>query len=309
MKSNSPIFIVGPPRSGTTVMRFCLTQHSNLFIWGETNFFSRLYGNRNILRNLNNDLQVSKLVDRLFESGDPTIRDYVYLKDVFKKRIIKEATKYSDVLNIILGEISQREGKKRWGEKTPTHAFYLKHIFQLFPQARVIGMHRDAKAVVASYLKRPDLPDDSRQILIQYEHTLRAYQKYNGYILLVDYASFTKEPRKILKQICSYIEEPFEERMLNPGIYTSSYDDYKGTKIQKSQAGIVKTNEEKWKEVLDEPTKKLIEYVTEKKGNLSLKDRTLYKLKSIVYKLRWLKNFYGYESIYHDIVKLRMKTS
>lgn len=44
----SPVFIVGAPRSGTTLLRVTLNRHSQLAVCGETHYFQRVYARRNV---------------------------------------------------------------------------------------------------------------------------------------------------------------------------------------------------------------------------------------------------------------------
>ena len=44
-----------------------------------------------------------------------------------------------------------RAGKPRWGEKTPRHVYRIPDILARYPEARVIAMIRDPRAIAASY--------------------------------------------------------------------------------------------------------------------------------------------------------------
>jgi len=46
---------------------------------------------------------------------------------------------------------AQQKHADRWGEKTPRHIYCLPEIFSAFPQAQVICMVRDPRAVISSY--------------------------------------------------------------------------------------------------------------------------------------------------------------
>jgi hypothetical protein len=43
------------------------------------------------------------------------------------------------------------QGKSQWGEKTPRHVFRIAELFSVFPEARIICLVRDPRAVAASY--------------------------------------------------------------------------------------------------------------------------------------------------------------
>src|ERR1700722_144714 len=44
--ARTPVFIVGAPRSGTTLLRVTLNRHSQLAVCGETDYFRRVYARR-----------------------------------------------------------------------------------------------------------------------------------------------------------------------------------------------------------------------------------------------------------------------
>ena len=46
MSSTAPVFIVGTPRSGTTLLARILGRHPSLFMHGETHFFPDIYARR-----------------------------------------------------------------------------------------------------------------------------------------------------------------------------------------------------------------------------------------------------------------------
>jgi len=54
MADKPPIFIVGSPRSGTTLLRHVLDRHPSLSVCGETRFFSEVYKRRWLFGDLAN---------------------------------------------------------------------------------------------------------------------------------------------------------------------------------------------------------------------------------------------------------------
>ena len=47
--------------------------------------------------------------------------------------------------------------KERWGDKTPGHEIYLDRIFDIYPEAKILFMIRDPRAVSASLKKYPGI--------------------------------------------------------------------------------------------------------------------------------------------------------
>ena len=62
-----PIFIVGTPRSGTTLAAKILGHHSNVFMPGETHFFDDIFSNSTEFGSLKYSDSINKVSVRLFD--------------------------------------------------------------------------------------------------------------------------------------------------------------------------------------------------------------------------------------------------
>jgi hypothetical protein len=225
MTSNAPIFIVGPPRSGTHLVRFCLSKHSNIFISPETSFFIRAYGNRRLDRDLFRKDQTARLVDELIDqSGDPTMADYDSVRNALKNATSGSAD-YAAFVDAFFGTMAKHAGKKRWGEKTPLHALYLPQILSVFPDARIIIVMREAKNTLASTLKSGHVRAGFYNALAVYLRCLREQRRMqrSPNVVSLDYESFVANPKNHLQRICTFLGEPYEPAMLQPGMLDSSY--------------------------------------------------------------------------------------
>ncbi len=150
----SPIFIIGMPRSGTSLMSSMLSAHPNISIpYSETKFISHWthrYPNLNL--DLKQDLDI-------FWSKYSKSKSFSYL-DIDKNKIQsfifnKNSSSYQDILACMLQEYAIKMGKKRWGDKDPEAQKYIKKILRWFPNSRIIWMLRDPRSVIASTLATP----------------------------------------------------------------------------------------------------------------------------------------------------------
>jgi hypothetical protein len=152
------IFVVGASRSGTNLVRALLNAHSTLWISGETHYFDdlrpRLPGNgTEPLAGDDRDRcerYFLALSHRAFgQAGDPG-----------------ESRFDRDELRTLAGELggsgdayfealcrlrAAHHGRERWGEKTPRHVYRIDELLTAFPEAKVVCLVRDPRAVVASY--------------------------------------------------------------------------------------------------------------------------------------------------------------
>ena len=214
MKEDSPIFIVGMPRSGTTLMQAALASHPRIAIGPETHFlnywvarhgsaelrneldFERFWSafvNGRQFRNM--ELDAGTLRERLLASGIPT---------------------FKTVFSTLLREHARRFDKPRWGEKTPAHHRHMKELLEWYPNARIIYMLRDPRAVVASLLDAPWStagPEfhaarwrDSTRALLRWENDRR--------ICRVHYEALVIEPEAVLRKVCAFVDEQFDPAVL-----------------------------------------------------------------------------------------------
>ena len=104
--------------------------------------------------------------------------------------------------------------KHRWMEKTPKHVRMLERIFAKYPEARVLFAVRDGRDVAVSIRKRfgdfetglQRWVDDNRQGLAW---------KDDPRVMLVRYEDLVKRYEDIMPRICSFLDEPFEEGLID----------------------------------------------------------------------------------------------
>lgn len=217
--------MVGAPRSGTHLLRFCLSRHSRLHIGPETGFFIKIFGNRRLLPPKRFPEHAERLVDRLLRSGDPTMADVEPLRPALVESVRRGPADYAELAEALLGGIAAAQGKPRWGEKTPFHVLYVDQIKALFPEARILYVTRESRNVVASYVRSPLLPDDLALAVAQVRLCVRAGEAAvrGGKAHRVVYEDLVGRPEDTLREVARHIGEEFEAGMLEPGMRDSSF--------------------------------------------------------------------------------------
>src|SRR5579875_3457488 len=122
-----PIFIVGSPRSGTSLLRLILDSHPAIACGPETHVLADL------------DESLGRHWDRLARYG----AEREHWHDAYREAFARLKADYA-----------ARRGKARWADKTPAYAQHLQFVTALFPDAQVIHVIRDARHVTASALAR-----------------------------------------------------------------------------------------------------------------------------------------------------------
>lgn len=154
----SPVFVVGPSRSGTTLMMSALRLHPSLHITGETHYFDDLRpamaGHH---RTTLTEEQRRRCEDYFLriahrgygKGGDP---DAGPMRRTDLRAAADEVGTGTDAYFEGFCRLQAAgHGAQRWGEKTPRHIFRIDDMLICYPSARVVCMIRDPRAVVASY--------------------------------------------------------------------------------------------------------------------------------------------------------------
>ncbi len=139
------IFIVGCPRSGTTLVQEMLAAHGDVYTLRETHYFRKIR-RRGRLR----------LLDYLFLSPRRVRAAYAFIADANDLLVghdpsavhtLRAAARFFDRL---MTAEAQARGRSVWVEKTPLHLFDIRLIRRLIPAARFVHVIRDGRDVVAS---------------------------------------------------------------------------------------------------------------------------------------------------------------
>ena len=143
-----PFFILGCPRSGTTLLQLLIDSYTKIAIPPESHIFSRYatlldtYGKLSDLNNLR--IFVRDLL------SDYRIRDWSLNIGVDEFIQELETASKENVIELLFELYARRHGKQRWGDKTPQHMLYLSLITNFFPNAKFIHLIRDGRDVAVS---------------------------------------------------------------------------------------------------------------------------------------------------------------
>lgn len=260
--ADSPIFIVGTPRSGTSLVAKILGKHSSLFVPGETHFFSTIYSRRNELGELNNLEASDKVVKRLLSlygrSNEPA--DQVRISKLtannpeFTKNL-SGCKSYRELFSMFMQEQAAYEGKKRWGNKVPKDIFHIDEILSFYPDAKIIICVRDMRAFLLSYQGKWKITAEDRTERMKklyhpvvtsllWKSSMRLIPKIRTAVkdenfIIVPYEELVEKPHDVVSKICRTIGEKYESTMLDVTSNNSSHGVASG--------GIFKASVSKWK--------------------------------------------------------------
>jgi len=214
MGSKPPVFIVGSPRSGTSLLRNMLNRHPSLAICGETHFDHYVYKRRRAFGDLSNLENRQRLVNEYLSVQ--RIRRLGLDVPSLREKLVREATSYPALFAGVAGSYAASVGKERWGEKTPQHARIAELLCEWFPGAAILHIVRDPRDAVASLQRMPWAPNSVIRNARNWLACNVAARKssHRREYLLVRYETLVAQPERELARICGHLDEDYVPAML-----------------------------------------------------------------------------------------------
>lgn len=207
--SSGLLFIVGCGRSGTTLLKSILDANPEVSIPPETFFFTSIVkndGNENMSLDNKLDLLLSK-----WWIADARVSK-IELEALLKG---KDGT-WNNVFLALLGALSDGEGVKVFGEKTPAHISHVVNLLDVFTTAKVIHIVRDPRAVLSSYSSVPVGTNQVSGVISEWSNAMAVHsmmgnnQRYH----MLKYEDLTSNTEMEVKRICDFLEIVYTPLML-----------------------------------------------------------------------------------------------
>lgn len=190
-----PIFVVGTMRSGSTLFRLILDAHPNIAIGEETGFMAALAATKQIPHWQHGRGWFERLGWTEAEL-DARLREFY--AGLFERH-------------------AQRQGKKRWGEKTPFHSGHMADMARVFPDAVFVAIVRHPGAVANSLVRKfhYELADAAAYWdSLNKEILRRGLELGDDRFALVRYEDLVGQPEQTLRELVEFLDEPWSEDLL-----------------------------------------------------------------------------------------------
>jgi len=149
-RKTAPVFVLGCPRSGTTVLYHMLLSAGGFAVYRtESNVFNLLAPHFGEMRSAS---ERKKLLDAWLNSMLFRVSGLDAAN--ITARVMEECQSPGDFLRIVMGEIARNQSMRRWADCTPEHLLYMTEIRRQIPDALFIHIIRDGRDVALSYLKQ-----------------------------------------------------------------------------------------------------------------------------------------------------------
>jgi len=257
--NNIPFFfVVGRPRSGTTLLRTLFDAHPNVSFPPESQFIVNLYPKYGKKTNWTEkdilEFYEDLLSQWLFDTWN---MDH----DDLKKALLSYTgnTTYGTLCKVVYKQYNSlfKKGTLKFiGDKNPGYAIYTHLLLKIFPEAKFIHITRDYRDNFVS-IKNVDFELPVPSIVVQkWKYFFKKFNKDsrvkpNAYYV-IQYEDLAKEPELQMKKLCEFVGIEYNDGIFNfhekkddilkayPPGYIHSYHSSLMHKVNTSKIGVWK---------------------------------------------------------------------
>jgi hypothetical protein len=224
---NPYFFIVGCPRSGTTLLRRLVDTHPLVAVVDEMRWIASFFERREGLTP--EGLVTPELVDRLL-AYDRFATLEISREQLGRLIDTGDPVPYPNFVTGIFNLYGQAQGKSLVGDKTPRYARSIGTLHALWSHARFVHLVRDGRNVCLSILnwRKADRAlgrfstwgeDQVTTAALWWEWHVRLGREDGGSLAPnlyheVRYEELVSEPAKECEKLCSFLDLPYDDAML-----------------------------------------------------------------------------------------------
>lgn len=241
--TRAPVFVVGTPRSGTTLTAQILDRHPTLLMPGELHFFEDVYARQSSFGDLSQPSARARCVERMLgiyghfnQALDQERIEALFADAGRRQRLESAAVSYRGLLDEFMAIQVEAAGKQRWGNNTPKDIFHVPQILELYPQARFVVCVRDVRDFMLSYKGRWRVSAHGDRLQALY-HPITTAMLWRATAKLVPqlaadlgpaqlhvvtYEELVGNPERTVRDLCRFLDLDFSPDMLEVDAHNSS---------------------------------------------------------------------------------------
>ena len=207
-------FVVGLTRSGTTLLRMMLDAHPLLAVPPETHF----------VPNLIKAARAEQGTDGMLAAmtSNRTWEDFGIGESEIRERL--DAVSAGDAAGAVRAffeAYAEKQGKPRWGDKTPAYMLSVQRIGRTLPESRFIHLIRDGRDVALSQTARAlnEQPPPAEQAARWVKRIRKSREQASSLkgprYVEARYEDLVRDPETTLRRICEFVDLPWDEAMLS----------------------------------------------------------------------------------------------
>lgn len=248
-----PLFIVGVPRSGTTLLREILIRH-DLISMPQDELQVIPY----LLRRYGKTALSERMLHDIYDVLASSAFSYHYDIPPFSSFGFEVGIEVSElVIRFLKVTAGTDDACVYVGDKTPSNVYHLPLLLSHYPEMKVVNIVRDPRDVCLSMrkawgkslLRGACMWRDGISEAAEFEKLFPRQLK------TVSYEGLTKHPKETLAEICNFLEVPFQKELIEGFVGREKMGDTAG------KSGVVQGNSEKYKNELSEKDIKLVESI------------------------------------------------
>lgn len=224
--NTNPVFVMGLPRSGSTLLSRLLNATPDILSVNDLYFIQAVFA-RNAQAGVLSHKQAGELVATLLEVIDTRAsakEEFIgqfqvapeILSDIRNEAMARQKQSplmWHELLDDLLSRVAAAAGKSRWADKTPQNFYHFSLLAERFPAARFVFLLRDPRAILASYKFAKGEGHDARRYhplaySLYWRSAIRYYQTVKNHprVTMIRYEDLLADPKKTCERLSEFLD-------------------------------------------------------------------------------------------------------
>lgn len=216
MSALPPVFILGSPRSGTTLFSLMLKQQPQIAIPYESHFILPVVEKWGGITTSDFPSVRQEILDQIFSStyvGD-------WQPEISRQQIdLEKCDNLSTLIDAVFMAFAVNSSKQRWGDKTPGYLTHADKLHHLFPDSKFVHLVRDGRDASLSLIKTRFGPNNFLSAIQHWERNVTIARKMLAMLdsdqqIEIRYEDLVDSPHSIMESVCQFLDLEFTPGML-----------------------------------------------------------------------------------------------
>jgi hypothetical protein len=260
-----PFFVIGYPRSGTTLLQCMLNAHPRLAVPPETRFLLPTYTDRLRFGDLHEPANRALLATAIIDRPEAHSGDLGLSPATIRQAINAAQPTLGSVYDAVFSAFATSSGKERWGDKHPRYSMHVGSLLQLFPDAQIIHLVRDPRDSVESLLRMPWYHRAADHAIWTWAAVVDEGDRLSRRLgpqryLELGYEQLVEDPELSLRRTSAFLGEDFHPDMCHPELGTPTGLPSDRVFHKAIRSGVQSSLRGRWRSSLSPHVWSLIEY-------------------------------------------------